>query len=77
MENNNYFISNLIYLTHKKDTTCNVKQLSSLLGISRQSLRSYMIGESEPKIHNLIKVCDAYDITPTQLLKVDLKKINF
>lgn len=77
MENNNFFISNLIYLTHKKNTVCNVTQLSSLLGISRQALRSYMIGDSEPKLLNLIKICDVYDITPTQLLKVDLEKLNF
>ena len=69
---NNYFIENLNYLTH--NTNINVKELGNRLGISRQAIRSYIIGKSEPTIENLIKICEIYDITPTQLLIKEIYK---
>lgn len=69
----NLFKQNLDYLTHEDSYHCSVTELASKLNITRQAVRAYIIGKSEPSFDNLIKICEIYDVTPTQIITKNLK----
>lgn len=70
----NHFKENLDYLTHEEKFNCNVAELAKKLNITRQSIRYYTIGKAKPSFDNLIKICEIYDITPTQLITWNLQE---
>lgn len=70
----NHFKENLDYLTHEEKFNCNVAELAKKLNVTRQSIRYYTIGKAKPSFDNLIKICEIYDITPTQLITWDLQE---
>ncbi len=70
----NKFLSNFNYLIHERKDVCNQNQLAIKLGVRRQTIHSYAIGDGEPSYDKLIIICESYGITPNDILLEDLSK---
>lgn len=64
--NINLFKENLSNYRKSKDLTLN--ELSSILGVSRQTLSKYEQGESCPNIDEFYKLCEIINILPTDFI---------
>lgn len=68
------FFENINYLIKEKRDICNQNQLASKIGVRRQTIHSYAIKECKPTIDKLLLICEAYGITPNDILLTDLSK---
>ena len=72
-----YFFENINYLIREKRDIYTQSQLAAKIGVRRQTIRSYSLGECKPTVDKLLLICEAYGITPNDLLLSKLENYNF
>lgn len=71
---NNFFPSNLRYLRKRKNKTQD--ELSEDIGKKRGIVSYYERGESEPPLGILLKFCEFFNVSLSQLISEDLTQEN-
>lgn len=70
-----YLSTNLRYLREKNKYT--QRLMSKVLGIHRSAYAYYELGQSEPRLENLVRLAHFFDVTVDQLLNEDLRHRPF
>jgi transcriptional regulator with XRE-family HTH domain len=73
--NSIYLSKNLKYLRERKNKQSQT-DLGIACGVTRSAVSSYEDGRAEPKLENLIKFANYFNVSVDQLLKVDLVKLD-
>ncbi|MEN2415513.1 helix-turn-helix domain-containing protein [Flavobacterium mesophilum] len=66
----NYFSQNINYLVGKSGLSQD--DFGSLLGLKRGAINNYINEKAFPKIDTLLKICDDYNISLDQLIRIPL-----
>ena len=67
-----FFGKNLKYLISERGNTN--KSVAEKLGFSNSSISNWTKGKSHPAVEDLMRVCDFFEVTETDILRKDLSQ---
>ena len=67
-----FITKNLQFLKNSRNYTR--EQLAAVIGVKKCALSAWLDGRSKPRVEELIKIADHFDITLDVLIRTDMKR---